>query len=372
MIYTSYLGNLKNIPIELKKVSIMRFTPSWSKEYIDEIDLRFAPSEKTLINYKSGKIDKTEYIKQFNEVLSKTNPKTLKRALNGKVLLCTCKLGKFCHRHLLADYLRSNNIAVRELPIKDSLKDIKVELIETLTVRECNKNPDKIYVFGDNVIRKGKKGQAIIRDCPNAFGIATKRFPSMRYGSFFKDTPEDLSIVLKDLIKLRNLSYNGKTIVFPKAGIGTGLAELGYNAPRLYITMYNFIEDNFLKFLSDRSPSRTLIIAGGRNFNDYELLESSVNEYIDTNNLRNITIITGDARGADKLGNKFAKRNNYPLIKKPADWDKYGKTAGYIRNAEMAEEATDLIAFWDKKSKGTQHMIDVAKKKKLKVKIVRY
>ena len=56
----------------------------------------------------------------------------------------------------------------------------------------------------------------------------------------------------------------------------------------------------------------------------------------------------------------------------PADWDKHGKAAGPIRNAEMAEVADALIAFWDGQSRETKSMIDLARKKGLQVAIVRY
>lgn len=58
---------------------------------------------------------------------------------------------------------------------------------EYFSIEQCLHNPDKIYVFGDNLIKKGLGGQAQIRNCPNAFGISTKRFPSMSLDSFFSD-----------------------------------------------------------------------------------------------------------------------------------------------------------------------------------------
>jgi len=78
-------------------------------------------------------------------------------------------------------------------------------------------------------------------------------------------------------------------------------------------------------------------------------------------------IISGTAKGADKLGEQWAIANNVPLEKYPAKWDKYGKSAGYKRNAQMAEAAEALVALWDGKSKGTSHMIDLAKKHGLKI-----
>ena len=56
----------------------------------------------------------------------------------------------------------------------------------------------------------------------------------------------------------------------------------------------------------------------------------------------------------------------------PAQWDKYGKRAGYRRNEQMAEVADGLIAFWDGQSKGTKHMIDIMTEKNLPTKVVRY
>lgn len=88
-------------------------------------------------------------------------------------------------------------------------------------------------------------------------------------------------------------------------------------------------------------------------------------------NLENIEIVSGTARGADRFGEWLAQECGYELTKFPADWDKYGKSAGYIRNKEMSEYATHLIALWDGESKGTQHMIDLANKQGLLVRILR-
>lgn len=70
--------------------------------------------------------------------------------------------------------------------------------------------------------------------------------------------------------------------------------------------------------------------------------------------------------------NAFLKENNYNIKYFYADWDLYGKSAGYKRNIEMGNYADALIAFWDYKSKGTKHMIDYAKSKNMKIRIVKY
>ena len=113
-----------------------------------------------------------------------------------------------------------------------------------------------------------------------------------------------------------------------------------------------------------------VVIAGGRDFNDYKLLKTWCDYYLQ--NKTDITVISGCAKGADTLGEKYAEEKHYTIDKKPADWDKYGKSAGYKRNVEMAENADGIICFWNGKSKGTKHMIDIAKEKGIPVKIVRY
>jgi len=113
-----------------------------------------------------------------------------------------------------------------------------------------------------------------------------------------------------------------------------------------------------------------IIIAGGRSFKDYKKLHQVCTKILSQQN--EIEIVSGTANGTDKLGEKFATDNGFPIKKFPANWDKFGKSAGYRRNAEMAEYADALIAFWDKKSRGTQHMINLAKRANLKIRIIHY
>ena len=110
-----------------------------------------------------------------------------------------------------------------------------------------------------------------------------------------------------------------------------------------------------------------VIIAGSRNFNNYKKLC----EYCDImlSNTNNVEIVSGTAAGADRLGMKYAIDRLLVLKEFPADWDTFGKSAGYKRNEQMAQYADALIAFWDGKSKGTKHMIDLAKEYDLKIRI---
>lgn len=120
-------------------------------------------------------------------------------------------------------------------------------------------------------------------------------------------------------------------------------------------------------------PTYKVIIAGTRMFADYTLLCSSCDRLLSQKGLtHDIIIVSGTARGADKLGERYAKERGYNVELFPADWENKGRAAGYIRNADMADNADALIAFWDGTSHGTAHMIDIARKKNLPVRVIRY
>lgn len=112
------------------------------------------------------------------------------------------------------------------------------------------------------------------------------------------------------------------------------------------------------------------IIAGGREFDDYELLKTVCNMMLCLKN--DVEIVYGGANGADKLGKEYAEEKGYSVKPFPANWTLHGKAAGPIRNEEMAQYADGCIVFWDGKSKGTKSMIDFANKYKLKLHIEYY
>ena len=122
-------------------------------------------------------------------------------------------------------------------------------------------------------------------------------------------------------------------------------------------------------FVKKRMEDFKVIIAGCRNFNDYPLLKERCEYYLQNKiKTHNVIIVSG----ADSLGEQFAKEHGLSCELHPADWNKHGRAAGPIRNAQMAEISDALIAFWDGKSRGTKSMIELAKQKWLRVSIVRY
>ena len=117
-----------------------------------------------------------------------------------------------------------------------------------------------------------------------------------------------------------------------------------------------------------------IIVAGGRSFNNYDLLEQKLDYYLSSKIKEgyDIVIISGTAKGADSLGEKYAINKGYEIERFPANWDKYGKSAGYRRNVDMANVADACIVFWDGTSPGSKHMIDIANTKRLALRIVNY
>lgn len=118
----------------------------------------------------------------------------------------------------------------------------------------------------------------------------------------------------------------------------------------------------------------TVIIAGGRDFDDYDRLAAFMDQWTLDNNMGpdNTVFVSGEAVGADTLGKKWALSRGYKVLLYPANWNKYGKSAGYIRNKEMAEVSSHLVVFWDGSSNGTGNMIKVATIYGLRVRVERY
>lgn len=109
-----------------------------------------------------------------------------------------------------------------------------------------------------------------------------------------------------------------------------------------------------------------VLVCGSRDFNDYNKLKEELDAF------RITEIIHGMARGADTLGGEYAKSNDIRLRTFLPRWDLYGKAAGPIRNAEMLKRGQPdlVIAFRGPNSRGTQDMINQARKAEVLVRII--
>lgn len=114
-----------------------------------------------------------------------------------------------------------------------------------------------------------------------------------------------------------------------------------------------------------------VIVAGSRTFDDFDLLEDTLIDFLIGFYPSEIQIVSGGARGADSLGEKFAEKYGCKIKRFTPDWN-IGKQAGILRNIDMGNYADALVAFWDGKSKGTKHMIQYAKELGLKVEVIKF
>lgn len=112
------------------------------------------------------------------------------------------------------------------------------------------------------------------------------------------------------------------------------------------------------------------IIAGSRSLSS-PVAKAYVFRYLETTPPHPITrVLSGTARGPDSFGAQWAKTMGIPVDYYPANWERFGRMAGFMRNVDMAKHAKALIVFWDGKSRGTGHMLTVANNRSLKVTVV--
>lgn len=122
----------------------------------------------------------------------------------------------------------------------------------------------------------------------------------------------------------------------------------------------------------DTAKFKKVIIAGSRHFcthDDYLHLQTEMDQLILTLGLPD-EIVSGGAKGADSLGERYATENQIAITRFVPDWDKLGKRAGFARNVDMGNYADTVVAFWDGQSRGTRHMIEFAIRKGLEVVLI--
>lgn len=103
-----------------------------------------------------------------------------------------------------------------------------------------------------------------------------------------------------------------------------------------------------------------IAIVGSRNFDNYNLMKDFVLERFDKDEID--LIISGGARGADRLAEKLADEIGVPKLVIKPEWEKYGKAAGFIRNEDIVKKSDVVFAFWDGQSRGTENSIKHAEK----------
>ena len=239
----------------------------------------------------------------------------------------------------------------------------KITFADIYTPQLLKANPEKIYVFGDNLIKKGTGGQACIRNLPNAFGVPTKRLPNNENESFFSDQEDEKEAVLVSLRELYILRMKGKEIVFPSSFIGTGRALLSLRSPKLWIELTNVLDRHFFDVQGIR-----VAVVGSRNFSSYNFAKKEFDyirdEYQSKNKEFSLIVSGGASSGGDLYAERISAEERIPKRIYKADWDYFGKKAGMYRNPSIVLNADVVIAFWDGKSSGTKNAIETFKKYK--------
>lgn len=189
----------------------------------------------------------------------------------------------------------------------------------------------------------------------------------------------DIEIIKESLIQLKELADANPTwkrILVPYLGCGAG--ELEWSNVKPLVTKY--LDDRFIIVTFKKGDHKEmerkyrLIIAGGRDFDNGQLMLDTLNQLINSGKLdsKNLEIVCGEAKGADTWGKRIALGNGIPVKSFPANWSLHGNSAGYKRNEEMAVYADGLLAFHDGNSRGTGHMINLANQHKLDVWVENY
>lgn len=115
---------------------------------------------------------------------------------------------------------------------------LKIKYVKFWTVEMVSADPSTLYIFGDNDIKRGKRGQAVIRDLENAIGIPTKKLPTLQPNAFYSDKDFILHTenIKKSMDQVIEKFKSGKftAIALPSDGLGTGLAQLDQKAPRVF------------------------------------------------------------------------------------------------------------------------------------------
>jgi hypothetical protein len=242
-----------------------------------------------------------------------------------------------------------------------------------------------IFVFGSNL--HGRHGKGAASTAKRFFGAKHRvgeGLTGQAYALPTKNGPYEklpLDAIGEAFGKLVSTAREHPDKTFMLTRVGTGLSGYDDDDILAQLTQHPFPDNLRLpgvwqQRLTPDLPVR-LIIAGGREFTDYAYLRERCDHLLSAQS-GPIEIVSGTTRGADKLGERYyyervaAEPERFSLVRFPANWTKFDKPAGHLRNSAMAWYATHLIAFWDGRSTGTKNMLGTATREQLTRRCVRY
>jgi hypothetical protein len=142
------------------------------------------------------------------------------------------------------DLLSKDSRRIRESP---GFTDKIHFFVHFWDVKDCKESPDSLFIYGDNDIKRGSGGQAVIRNCINSIGIPTKKYPSYKNEAYYTDTEytENRRKILHAIERIIIASVRYKELIFPMNGFGTGLSRLQEKAPKTLQFLNEVIKEIF-------------------------------------------------------------------------------------------------------------------------------
>lgn len=234
-----------------------------------------------------------------------------------------------------------------------------------------------IFCFGSNTKGVSRKGAAQFAAAYRGAEQGVGR--GLTGGSYALPTKDDnlkplpLWSVLANIDEFLAVARSMPDSLFQVTRVGCGLA--GFRDDEIAPAFATAPANCVLPFTWERLLGRTVIsrviVAGSRSFKDADLLTERL-DYFLSRIEGPVEIVSGGARGADVMGETYAVSRRLKIHRMPAEWDLYGKQAGFIRNRKMSWFSSHLVAFWDGMSPGTDDMLRVAAEDKLAVRAVRF
>lgn len=244
----------------------------------------------------------------------------------------------------------------------------------------CIREPDATFVYGDNFKRYGRgrfAGQAVIRDMPNALGLAVKHEPKRDPGSYLSDG--DMQKFMQELHEVHDIIAPrlraGATVYWPADGLGTGLAEMPRHAPLLYKKLCAYSSGLFR--LKGDIDYVSAIVCGGTRFKDSDLANWGLDQLLieDQKPGSVIEVIQGGAGGADRMAADWAERNGAVQTPMKVNFKKHGYAGIEVLNHDMAtrlearrdQAGVKALVVGMPGGEGTAHMLRVARNRGIEV-----
>ncbi|HDZ53353.1 hypothetical protein LCGC14_0042900 [marine sediment metagenome] len=237
----------------------------------------------------------------------------------------------------------------------------------------CRDEPEATFIYGDNFQRYGRgkyAGQAIIRDMPNALGLAVKHEPKRDHRSYLSN--DDIQVFINELHRVHEVIAPrlraGGTVYWPADGLGTGLAEMPKRAPLLYKKLCAYSSGLFR--LKGDTDYISAIVCGGTKFNNDDLAHKGLGQFLveDQKAGTVIEIIQGGAGGADRMAADWATLNGSVQTPMKVNFKRHGYAGIEILNHDMAtrlearrdQARVKALVIGMPGGKGTAHMLSIA------------